>query len=289
MTPAPSPAAAWPPHVVAPGGGHPADPATASTPAAAGAHDVAALAGDAGDLARLDARVSVCRACPRLVAHREEVARVRRRAYADEAYWGRPVPGFGDAAPAVLVVGLAPGAHGANRTGRVFTGDDSGRWLYRALHRAGLASAPDSRDAGDGLVLPGTRITCPVRCAPPDNRPTAGEVAACRPWLEAELRLVAPGVAVVLALGGLAWSQVLAVAPALGAAAPRPRPRFAHGAEVALTGGPVLLGSYHVSRQNTSTGRLTEEMLDDVVGRAAHLAGSGGEAAGGRRQGWDPP
>ena len=266
----------WPPEVVAPGRGHPGDPADARTPVAGTPQQVARLAAAAPDLSALGARVSVCRACPRLVAHREEVARVRHRAYADEHYWGRPVPSFGDPAPAVLVVGLAPGAHGANRTGRVFTGDDSGRWLYRALHRAGLASAPQSLAPGDGLVLPATRITCPVRCVPPDNRPTAGEVAACRPWLEAELRAVAPSVRVVLALGGLAWAQVLAVAPALGAVAPRPRPRFAHGAQVALPGGPVLLGSYHVSRQNTSTGRLTEQMLDEVVGRAARLAGDAG-------------
>lgn len=254
---------------------------------------VSAQAAGAADLPTLDARLVGCRACPRLVAHREEVARTRRRAYADQDYWGRPVPGFGATDARVLVVGLAPGAHGANRTGRIFTGDDSGTWLYRGLHRAGLASAPVSVGPGDGLELPTTRITCPVRCVPPDNRPTVQEVATCRPWLERELALLAPSVVVVVALGALAWQQVLVTAPALGVVAPRPRPRFAHGAQVRLPSPPdggepgagdgvELLGSYHVSRQNTSTRRLTEPMLDDVLGRAAVLAGVSAPGAGRR-------
>lgn len=225
-------------------------------------------------LARLSARIVRCRLCPRLVAWREEVARTKRRAYRDEAYWGRPVPGFGDPATRVVLVGLAPGAHGANRTGRMFTGDRSGDFLYAALHRAGLASAPRSVSRDDGLVLHGAFITAAARCAPPDNRPAPEELARCAPFLDAELSLL-PQARVFLALGAIGWAAVLGHHARLGRALPRPRPRFGHGAEWTIPGLPVLLGSYHPSQQNTSTGRLTPAMLDAVLRRAVELAGVG--------------
>ncbi len=250
-----------------PGGGWPGDPADASTPVARDAGEVPRLAATAGTLAELDARVSVCRACPRLVAWREEVAHKRRRAFAAERYWGRPVPGWGDPAAAVLLVGLAPAAHGGNRTGRVFTGDRSGDWLFAALHRAGLAVQPTSVSAGDGQRLVGARVLAAVRCAPPANRPTPAEREACAPWLDAELGLLRPTVRVVVALGGFAWDAVLGALARSGVALPRPRPRFGHGTEVSL-GGVRLLGCYHPSQQNTFTGRLTEPMLDAVLSRA---------------------
>jgi uracil-DNA glycosylase family 4 len=225
------------------------------------------------DLAALDAAISECRACPRLVTWREEVARVKRASFAHETYWGRPVPGFGPADPEVLVVGLAPAAHGANRTGRMFTGDRSGDWLYASLHRVGLANQPTSVSADDGLELFGTRVLSAVRGAPPQNKPSTEERDTCAPWLDAELGLVLPSVRVVVALGGFGWQAALTALARVGAAVPAPRPRFGHGAEVAL---PLpddreilLLGCYHPSQQNTFTGRLTEPMLDDVLGRAA--------------------
>lgn len=230
--------------------------------------DVASLAADA-DRAALDARVSVCRACPRLVAWREEVARTKRAAFADQTYWGRPVPSFGDPDAAALVIGLAPAAHGANRTGRMFTGDRSGDWLYAALYRAGFASQPVATSADDGLTLTGLRIIAPVHCAPPDNKPTTQEKATCAPWLDRDLRLAEPHVTAILALGSIAWDSTLAAARRLGWAVPRPKPRFGHGAEAVLVlpnGRPVrLVGSYHVSQQNTFTGKLTEAMLDEVI------------------------
>ena len=222
-----------------------------------------------GSLAELEARVVACRRCPRLVAWREEVAREKRRAYADEAYWGRPVPGFGDPAAALLIVGLAPGAHGANRTGRMFTGDRSGDFLYASLHRCGLASQPTSTSRDDGLRLRGAWITAPVRCAPPQNRPTTAERDACAPFLAAELGLVPWRAA--LALGGFGWDAVVRHVGAAGV-----RPRFGHGARAELADGRTLLGSYHVSQQNTFTGRLTPDMLDAVVRDAMALAGLGG-------------
>jgi uracil-DNA glycosylase len=255
---------------VSPGTGWPGDPATPRTPVADDAADVLRLAGGAPDTAALDARVSVCRACPRLVTWREEVATTGRRAYAGEPYWGRPVPGFGDPRAGLLVVGLAPAAHGGNRTGRVFTGDRSGDWIVAALHRAGLASQPDSAHAGDGLALAGARIAAPVRCAPPGNAPTPGERDTCAPWFDREVALVRPRV--LLALGSFAWAACLGAARRSGWAVPRPAPRFGHGARAELgrePGDPVtLLGSYHVSQQNTFTGRLTAAMLDDVVASA---------------------
>lgn len=223
-------------------------------------------------LERLAAEVSSCRRCPRLVAWREEVARRRRRAFADQEYWGRPVPGFGDPEPWLLVLGLAPAAHGANRTGRVFTGDRSGEWLYRALHRAGLASQPHARDRHDGLRLWGTWVTACVRCAPPANRPTAGERDACRAWLERELDQLLPGLRVVVALGGFAFAHALRVLRDRGYEPPTPLPRFGHGREVRL-GRLTLLASYHPSQQNTFTGRLSEEMFDAIWHRARQLGG----------------
>lgn len=256
---------------VPPGTGWPGDPAAPRTPRAHRPEDVARLAASARTLEQLDARVGVCRACPRLVAWREQVAATRRAAFADQPYWGRPVTGWGDPHPRVLVVGLAPAAHGGNRTGRIFTGDRSGDWLYAALHRAGFANQPTSVHAGDGLALTGLRITAPVHCAPPDNAPSTEEKATCAPWLDQELRLVERDVESMLALGGIAWTQALAAARRVGWAVPRPLPRFGHGAEAVLVNGadrPVrLVGSYHVSQQNTFTGRLTEQMLDEVVGR----------------------
>jgi uracil-DNA glycosylase family 4 len=215
-------------------------------------------------LSQLAADVTACRACPRLVAWREQVAREKVARYADWEYWARPVPGFGDPDARLLVVGLAPAAHGANRTGRMFTGDRSGDFLYAALHRCGYASQPTSTSRDDGLVLTDAYITAPVRCAPPANKPTPAERDRCRPFLERELALL-PRIRVVLALGRFGWDAACA------AFAVRPRPTFAHGAEAALPGGRVLLGSYHVSQQNTFTGRLKPDMLDDVLTRAAVL------------------
>jgi uracil-DNA glycosylase family 4 len=222
-------------------------------------------------LDRVAAEIVRCRACPRLVAWREEVAREKRRSYRDETYWGRPVPGFGDARARVVLVGLAPGAHGANRTGRMFTGDGSGQFLYAALHRAGLASGPRSVSRDDGLVLCGAFLTNACRCAPPANRPTPGELARCAPFLDRELAAL-PRARVVVALGAVAWAAALAHLARTGHAVPRPRPRFGHGALWALPGAPALLGSYHPSRQNTQTGRLTAAMLDAVLARAVALA-----------------
>lgn len=226
------------------------------------------LAATASDLYDLDADVSVCRACPRLVAWREEVAGAKRSAYADQPYWGRPAPSFGDPAPRVLIVGLAPAAHGANRTGRMFTGDRSGDWLFAALHRAGFASGPDSTAAGDGLTLAGVRITAAAHCAPPANKPTAGELATCAGWLDREVTLCLPTLESILALGGIGWAAMLACARRLGWRVDSPAPRFAHGAQTVLgtpDGEVRLVASYHVSQQNTFTGRLTEPMLDAVL------------------------
>ena len=258
---------------VPPGTGWPGDPATPATPVARTAAQVRRLA-HAVPLDELDARVSVCRACPRLVAWREEVAETRRAAYAHETYWGRPAPGFGSERPRVLVVGLAPAAHGANRTGRVFTGDRSGDWLFAGLHRARLANQPTSVRADDGLELVDTRVVATVRCAPPANKPTVVERETCAPWIEAEVGLLAEHVRVVVALGSFGWDATLRTYAALGWSVPRPRPRFGHGAEAVLAAADrsiTLLGCYHPSQQNTFTGRLTEAMLDDVLGRAASL------------------
>ncbi len=263
------------PSPVPPGTGWPGDPARPRTPRANDVRDVVRLSGSSRDIATLDARVSVCRACPRLVAWREHVAVTKRRAFADEPYWGRPVTGFGDADARVVVVGLAPAANGGNRTGRVFTGDRSGDWIFAALHRAGFANQATSVSAGDGLQLKDIRVAAPVRCAPPDNKPLPEERDTCAPWLDQELELM-PEVRVMVALGGFAWDAALAAARRAGWQVPRPKPRFGHGAEATLHrqdgGTVVLLGCFHVSQQNTFTGRLTEQMLDDVLLRARSLA-----------------
>ena len=260
---------------VPPGTGWPEDPGAADTPVARTDADVARLAGDAGSLAELESASSVCRACPRLVDWREEVAVEKRRAFATEPYWGRPIAGWGDPAPRVLIVGLAPAAHGGNRTGRIFTGDRSGDWLYASLHRVGLAAQATSVHAGDGQALIGTRMVAAVRCAPPDNRPTIVERDICAPWLGAELTLVLPYLHVVVALGSYAFDAVLRTVRTLGGVVPRPRPTFTHGSEAVLgspEGTPLtLVGSFHPSQQNTFTRRLTERMLDEVLGRAAEL------------------
>lgn len=222
---------------------------------------------------RLDRAVTRCRACPRLVAHRETVARVRRRQYQDETYWGRPVPGFGDRRARLLIVGLAPAAHGANRTGRMFTGDRSGDWLYAALHAAGFASQPTSTRRDDGLVLRDAYIGAIARCAPPDNKPLPEEIAACRGFLERELALL-DGLRVVVCLGGIALQGFQRVWLESGRALPSPRPRFGHGTESALPGGVTLICSYHPSQQNTFTGRLTREMLQRVFDRARMECGA---------------
>ena len=203
------------------------------------------------------------------MAWREEVARTKRRAFAGETYWGRPIPAFGTVNARLVVVGLAPAAHGGNRTGRMFTGDRSGDWLYAAMHEHGFANRPTSTHRGDGLALHDAIVTAGARCAPPDNRPTRDEFANCRPWLVAELALLSR-MRVVVALGALAWNEFLLAWKAHGGEVPRPRPRHAHGAEVTL-GEATLLGSYHPSQQNTSTGRLTRPMLSSVFARARAL------------------
>ncbi|WP_326595091.1 uracil-DNA glycosylase [Streptomyces sp. NBC_01803] len=228
--------------------------------------------GTAGDLAVLDERVAACRACSRLVAWREEVARVRRPAFASWEYWGRPVPGFGPADARMLVIGLAPAAHGGNRTGRMFTGDRSGDVLYAALHAVGLASRPTATSRDDGLVLRGVRVTSPVHCAPPANKPTPAERDACRPWLLNELRLLRPHLRSVVVLGGFGWQAALPALAAAGWDVPRPRPAFGHGVRVDL-GGLGLFGCYHVSQRNTFTGLLTPDMLLDVLRAARDAAG----------------
>jgi uracil-DNA glycosylase family 4 len=217
-------------------------------------------------LAELERRVTACRACPRLVAWREQVAVDKRAAYRDWDYWGRPVPGFGDPGARVIVVGLAPAAHGANRTGRMFTGDRSGDFLYAALHRTGFASQAESVSVDDGLTLTGAWITAPVRCAPPANKPTTEERDRCRPFLDEELSLLTDA-RVFVVLGGFGY-QVMA-----GLLGIRPRPSFGHGVEAQAPDGRWVLCSYHVSQQNTFTGRLTEPMLDAVLLRARGLAG----------------
>jgi uracil-DNA glycosylase family 4 len=216
-------------------------------------------------LAIVAAEVADCRRCPRLVAWREQVAGERRAAYRDDEYWGRGVPGFGDPAARLVIVGLAPAAHGANRTGRMFTGDRSGEWLYRALHRAGYANQPASEHRDDGLVLTDAFVTAPVRCAPPANKPTPDERANCRPFFQREMALL-DRVRVLVVLGQIGYDATCAL---LGV---RPRPRFGHGVEVRVDERRTILCSYHVSQQNTFTGKLTEPMLDAIFTRARELS-----------------
>lgn len=272
-TPYPSP--------VPPGTGWPDDPASPDTPVARTPAQVRRLAAT-DDLAELDARVSVCSACPRLVRWREDVARDKRASFAGQPYWGRPIAGWG--APTtglgdearLVIVGLAPAANGGNRTGRVFTGDSSGDWLFASLHRVGLATRARSEHAGDGQRLVGARMIATVRCAPPANKPTIAERDTCRPWIDRELSLLAPTLRVVVALGAYGWDGALRGLSGAGYAVPRPRPRFGHGVRVPLPRGDVgvdLIGCYHPSQHNTFTGRLTPAMLDEVFSTARDLAG----------------
>jgi uracil-DNA glycosylase family 4 len=254
---------------VPPGTGWPGDRATLQTPVAGDAAHVAKLAQQASSIAELDALSSVCRACPRLVSWREEVAKAKRRAFADQPYWGRPVPGWGSERPRLLIVGLAPAAHGANRTGRMFTGDRSGDQLYAALHRAGLVNQATSIDAADGLRANQIRIVAPVRCAPPANAPTPAERDTCWHWLEAEWRLVSEHVRAIVALGGFAWQIALRLPGVFGPG----KPRFGHGVVAQLPTGVRLLGCYHPSQQNMFTGRLTPAMLDEILREARKQAG----------------
>lgn len=221
------------------------------------------------DLLALGEEIQTCRACPRLVAWREKVATERRASFREERYWGRPVPGFGDPQASIVVVGLAPAAHGANRTGRMFTGDRSGDWLFASMYRCGLANQPASTGVADGLELRNAWVTAAVRCAPPDNRPEPSERDRCSPFLEREFGLVGP-IRVVVVLGGFAYQ---ATAGLVGV--PRPRPRFGHGVEVATASGVRLICSYHPSQQNTFTGRLSEAMLDAVFMRAVQVSSGG--------------
>jgi uracil-DNA glycosylase len=230
-----------------------------------------------GSVRELDEAVATCRACPRLVAWREEAARVKRRAFRDWEYWARPVPGFGPPDAPLAIVGLAPAAHGGNRTGRIFTGDPSGDALYAALYDLGLASQPVATHRDDGMELYSVRITVPVHCAPPDNRPTTAERDTCRPWLARELELLRPTLRAIVVLGGFAWQALLPVLADTGWQVPRPRPSFGHGAHAQLTdarGERVLhlIGGYHPSQRNMSTRTLTPAMLRDVLHRAADIA-----------------
>ena len=270
---------------VPPGTGWPEDPATPSTPVAGSPADVRALAASAGSLAELAARESVCRACDRLVRWREQVASTKRRSFQADTYWGRPVPSWGDPQPSILILGLAPAAHGGNRTGRIFTGDRSGDFLFASLWRCGLAVQPTSTTAGDGQRLISARMAAAVHCAPPDNKPEPAERDTCAAWLAAELSLLRDSLRVVVCLGHFAWQALWPQLASLGYGTPRPRPAFGHGAEVALTLASAqhdparsgearlaVLGCYHPSQQNTFTGRVTEDMLDAVFRRAGDLA-----------------
>ena len=225
-------------------------------------------------LAALEQQIVSCRRCPRLVAWRERAAAEPPRRYRGERYWAAPVPGFGDPAARILIVGLAPAAHGANRTGRVFTGDRAGDWLFASLHRTGLANRAESVSRDDGLRLEGAWISAVVRCAPPANRPEPGERDNCLPYLETEIGLLTD-VAVIVALGGFAWDGVLRALRAGGAEMPKPKPKFGHGAETTI-GGLRMIGCYHPSQQNTFTGRLTESMTDEVFSRAMRTGGGFG-------------
>ncbi|RNL61253.1 uracil-DNA glycosylase [Nocardioides marmoriginsengisoli] len=258
------------------GSGWPEDPAAPTSPVARTAAEVAVLAA-VDSLAELDARVSVCAACPRLVTWREDVAATKRASFANQPYWGRPIAGWGSAEPPILIVGLAPAANGGNRTGRIFTGDSSGDWLFASLHRVGLARTATSVHAGDGQGLIGARMAAAVRCAPPENKPTPGERDTCAPWIAREVELVATSLRVVVTLGGFGWAAALKALRDAGFAIPKPQPKFGHAHEVVLEGpsGPItLLGCYHPSQHNTFTGRLTPEMLDAVFRRAQELAGA---------------
>ncbi|MGH3674513.1 MAG: uracil-DNA glycosylase [Mycobacterium sp.] len=260
---------------VPPGAGWPGDPATPDTAVADTPAQVVAMADGAESVDAVDALASVCRACPRLVEWRERVAIEKRKSFAHEPYWGRPVPGWGAARPRLMIGGLAPAAHGGNRTGRVFTGDRSGDVLFAALHRAGLANQAACVDAADGLALNDTRVVAPVRCAPPANAPAPAERTTCAPWLDAEWRLAGADVRAIVALGSFAWRAALDMVRSAGGSVGRPVPKFGHGATATLQtprGEVSLIGCYHPSQQNTFTGKLTPAMLDDVFGKAATAA-----------------
>ncbi len=234
--------------MIPPGSGHPRDHAGPRTPVATTPDDVARLAGSASSLDELDGRSSVCRACPRLVAWREEVAVTKRASFADQEYWGRPITGWGPVDARIAVVGLAPAAHGGNRTGRIFTGDRSGDWLFASLHRSGLATSPTSTSAYDAQSLLGVRITLPVRCAPPANKPTPAERDTCAPWLAAEWRFLQPTVRAVVVLGGYGWAALWPTLRRAGEEVPSPLPRFGHGAELTIRAGQTVLGWVRLSR-----------------------------------------
>jgi uracil-DNA glycosylase len=256
---------------VPPGSGWPGDAATPHTVVAGTAVQVASMAAAVSTIEELDAEVSVCRACPRLVEWREEVAVIKRKSFADQPYWGRPVPGWGAPRPRVMIVGLAPAAHGGNRTGRVFTGDRSGDFLFASLHRAGLANQSVCVDAADGLALKGTRVAAAVRCAPPGNTPTPAERATCAPWLDAEWRLTGSDVRVIVALGAFAWRAALQMIGRAGGTVGTPAPQFGHGSTATVHtphGEVALIGCYHPSQQNTFTGKLTPAMLDEIFRQA---------------------
>ena len=266
------------------GSGWPEDPASPATPVARSAPEVRSLAAGSHSIDDLAAMESVCRACPRLVEWREQVAAQKRRSFQAETYWGRPVPSWGARRARVLILGLAPAAHGGNRTGRIFTGDRSGDALFASLWRSGLATQPTSRAAGDGQRLVGTRVTAAVHCAPPANRPTISERDTCGTWLAAELAVLRPQLRVIVCLGHFAWQALWPQLATAGFPVPRPRPPFGHRAEASLADHPApggrvghgqitVLGCYHPSQQNTFTGKVTDVMLDAVFGRAAELAG----------------
>jgi uracil-DNA glycosylase family 4 len=223
----------------------------------------------------LDKEIISCRKCPRLVQWREEVAVVKRKSYEDQTYWGKPVPGFGPSDARIVIVGLAPGAHGANRTGRIFTGDSSGDWLYKALHKAGLATIATSTSADDGQKLIDTRITCAVRCAPPDNKPSTEEKAECSDYLVNEFELLLPTARSFVALGSFAWSAIIKSLRALDYQISTPTPKFGHGESFTVIGPDAIkrlvIGSYHPSQQNTFTGKLTEPMLSAVIKKAKNF------------------
>jgi uracil-DNA glycosylase family 4 len=281
--PVPGPPVPGPPvpGSAAPGRGWPEDPATPATPVAQSPAQVRELAADAASIGELAARQSVCRACPRLVAWREQIAAEKRRSFQSQPYWGRPIPTWGAERSRVLILGLAPAAHGGNRTGRIFTGDRSGDVLFASLYRVGLAAQPTSTAAGDGQRLISARMTAAVHCAPPANKPTVAERDTCAPWLAAELTVLAGELRVIVCLGHFAWQALWPQLAALGAQVPRPRPAFGHGAEADVAGIAAghrlaVLGCYHPSQQNTFTGRVTGPMLDAVFGRARELAGLAG-------------
>ena len=231
------------------------------------------------ELALLDQRLIKCRACPRVREWREEISIVKRKSYQDEKYWGKPVPGFGPSDAKVLVVGLAPGAHGANRTGRIFTGDSSGDWLYRSLFKNGLAKQESSTSIDDGQELFDTRITCAVHCAPPGNKPEREEIETCSDWLNREFEALFPTTRSYLALGGIAWKATIKALLDIGEELPRKRPKFSHGASFKFQGSDgnirLIIGSYHPSQQNTFTGKLTRSQLDSVVRKAGRFAHAG--------------